>query len=229
MADNTADSCLDFWNDNFWNQGRSPWHIAHPHKQLVAHQDALFGNGQVRVLVPLCGKTVDMKYIYDLGHEVVGVEGSSEAIELFFKESGIEYTVCDDKITYQSLDKKLTIVKHNFFTLAGDWVKSFDCVWDRAALVAILPEDRATYVDAIKRLTKKSFKYLLVTLDYEQSKVDGPPFSVPLEEVKQLFQGFAKVEQLSLLEQKPGGQEYIAEKFIQAGVTLKELTVLLTN
>lgn len=40
------------------------------------------------VLVPLCGKSVDLRYLYDLGHTVIGIEAIEAAAEQFFLENG---------------------------------------------------------------------------------------------------------------------------------------------
>ncbi|KAI1290443.1 putative thiopurine S-methyltransferase [Halotydeus destructor] len=141
----SGDDCLKFWHDKYWDKNFTPWQLTEPHKHLVANKDLLLGEGKVRVLVPLCGKTVDLKYLYDLGHEVVGVEGCAEAAKQFFKENGIDYVLGNDGITYQSLDKRLTIVNQNFFTVAGDYVHYFDCVWDRGGLWSVLPHHRGRF------------------------------------------------------------------------------------
>ncbi|CAE7918938.1 tpm [Symbiodinium sp. KB8] len=43
-----------------------------------------------RILVPLCGKTVDMVYLARLGYRVVGVDGVRKAIEDFAKDFGLK-------------------------------------------------------------------------------------------------------------------------------------------
>lgn len=48
---------------------------------------------QQSVLFPLCGKTLDMKAVLDLGHKVIGIEGSRTAVEQFFDENHLSYQV----------------------------------------------------------------------------------------------------------------------------------------
>lgn len=42
-----------------------------------------------RVFVPLCGKSLDMIWLAQQGHEVIGVELSPVAVEDFFRENGL--------------------------------------------------------------------------------------------------------------------------------------------
>ncbi|KAK3532522.1 hypothetical protein QTP86_018510 [Hemibagrus guttatus] len=51
----------------------------------------LCGRQQVRFFFPLCGKAVDMKWLADMGHVIVGVEISEKAIKQFFEEHSLEY------------------------------------------------------------------------------------------------------------------------------------------
>ncbi|KAI1289342.1 Thiopurine S-methyltransferase [Halotydeus destructor] len=221
-------STLRFWNDEFWSQGLYPWHSKKPNEHLLLNKERFLGRDKVRVLVPLCGKTVDLKWLYEQGHEVVGVEGITEAIEQFFADTEIEYTVSGDGKSYQTLDKRLTILHQDFFTLAGNYTNYFDCVWDRASMVALRPEDRDVYIETIKRLVKNTFKYLLVTVEYDDSKVAGPPpFSIPPDKVQQLCQGWATMEQLDFVEEKPGDGP--PSKYSEAGVSRIERAILLSS
>ena len=46
----------------------------------------------LRVFLPLCDKTIDLTWLYERGHEVVGLEGVHFVAESVFKSAGIEYT-----------------------------------------------------------------------------------------------------------------------------------------
>ncbi len=46
----------------------------------------------ISILVPLCGKSLDLHWLYQHGHSVVGVELSGLAAKQFFEENGIQYT-----------------------------------------------------------------------------------------------------------------------------------------
>ena len=127
---------VEFWGDNFWKKDSSPWHVSLPHPSLLKYSDIVFKQKGVRVLVPLCGKSIDLKWLYDQGCDVVGVECVTEAIEKFFAENKLEFTKEPfgvDGVRYQTNDKRLTILQCNFFKLDNEeYVNTFDVVWDRA-------------------------------------------------------------------------------------------------
>ena len=50
-----------------------------------------------------------------------------------------------------------------------------DAVWDTQSLVAINPRDRKQYVRTVKALLADTFKYLLVTIEYEPFAHLGRP------------------------------------------------------
>ena len=71
------------------------------------------------------------------------------------------------------------------------------CAYDRAALIALAPEVRGRYVEVLRSLLPDGGKVLLVAFVYDQSKMAGPPFSLPEGDVRGLFEGRAD---LTLLE-----------------------------
>lgn len=61
---------------------------------LVKHLDKLTINREnLRFFFPLCGKALDMAWLASLGHFIVGVEFTKEAIEDFFKENNISFNI----------------------------------------------------------------------------------------------------------------------------------------
>ena len=51
------------------------------------------GDNGLSVLVTMCGRTVDLKWLCSRGHSVTGVELSPLAVEQYFKENSIPHTV----------------------------------------------------------------------------------------------------------------------------------------
>ncbi|KAJ1620819.1 Thiopurine S-methyltransferase-domain-containing protein [Pavlovales sp. CCMP2436] len=77
---------IERWADK-WQAMDIKFHKRDVHPALAKHYDILFPDGAVkRVIVPLCGKTVDLPFLARKGHEVVGVEGVPLAAEQFAKE-----------------------------------------------------------------------------------------------------------------------------------------------
>ena len=66
----------------------------------------------------------------------------------------------------------------------------FDCVFDRAAFVAIPIEQRTKYAEKVVSLCKPIFKYLLVTEEYDDRKYDiGPPWCAREADISKAFRG----------------------------------------
>lgn len=87
-------------------------------------------------------------------------------------------------------------------------------MYDRAALIALRPDLRRRYVDALYAALPSGSRGLLITLDYPQPQKAGPPFSVDAAEVHALFDScwtVALLERRDILAQQPG--------FVAAGVT----------
>lgn len=94
---------MDRWNDR-WQRGNISWHRSQPYGILVKHYDQFIGvsgsqaksdgaHQRYRVLVPLCGKTLDMPFLADKGHEVVGVEGCETAAWQLQRDAWLKFQV----------------------------------------------------------------------------------------------------------------------------------------
>jgi len=164
------------------------------------------------VLVPLCGKSLDLAWLAGQGYRVLGVELSRRAVEDFFREHGLEAEVqqCGDFEVWRSGDVELWC--GDFFALRARDIG--DCVglYDRAALIALPAQMRAMYMQALSGLLPANCRGLLVTLDYDQALLAGPPFSVGDAEVRQGFAGWQlnELEAVEMIQDSP--------KFVQAGV-----------
>jgi thiopurine S-methyltransferase len=189
--------------------GTTPsFHKFEPNPYLRRHYAEAFGpaDGGSAVLVPLCGKTVDMAWLSGKGHAVVGVEGVATAIEQFSQESAPMRQSGDDPRLWLSSGSdtmRIAIVEGDFLQMGHGRAMSnvlceltgtcqrkepFDGIWDRAALVAIDPEDRDEYAATQVKLLKPGGRMLLSTLSYDQSKMKGPPHSVDEATVRTLYE-----------------------------------------
>lgn len=171
-----------FWHDR-WESGRIGFHEGEPNKLLVAHLSALAVPDGGRVFVPLCGKTLDIGWILSRGHQVVGAELSELAIRQLFEELGADPTISDMGTLkrYRAID--IEIFVGDVFALTSEMLGPVDAVFDRAALVALPEEMRAAYARHIAHLSDKA-PQLLICFEYDQSKLDGPPFSIDKAEVE---------------------------------------------
>ena len=89
----------------------------------------------------------------------------------------------------------ITIVQGDVFTLP-ETMANCQAWYDRAAMVALPSEVRATYVDQIYSLCSPGAVGLMITFAYPQEQMQGPPFSLPDEEVFEVFSERFEVELL---------------------------------
>ncbi len=60
-------------------------------------------------------------------------------------------------------------------------------VYDRGSLVALPSEMRHRYAQHLQSLLPSRCRILLITLEYEQTEMSGPPFAVHLDEIQTLY------------------------------------------
>ncbi|XP_036411388.1 probable thiopurine S-methyltransferase isoform X2 [Megalops cyprinoides] len=201
---------LSEWEER-WQEGRIGFHQPCVHKMLERNIDkVLCGRERVRFFFPLCGKAVDMKWLADMGHSVVGVEISEKGIKEFFEEQNLSYTeeaVPDipEARLFKSSDGKISLYQCDLFKFSSTVAGQFGGIWDRGSLVAINPCDRQRYASLIISLMDKDCRYLLDTFLYNPELYKGPPFFVPDEDVKNLFDAFEE-------RHKQWGVDYLTEK-----------------
>ncbi|RMZ94256.1 thiopurine S-methyltransferase [Brachionus plicatilis] len=186
----------DYW-DQRWKNNSIEFHCQTNHKLLVKHLEKLTNNREnLKFFFPLCGKALDMAWLSSFGHSIVGVEFSPDAVEDFFKENKIDYKTCDlDKFKiYQSLDGRIKIYRGDFFDFNSNLEDSFDCVWDRGALVALPKEQRKKFAQIVCSILKPEFRYILDAFDYDSNLYQGPPHVVTLEEIQILYGSKCKIE-----------------------------------
>jgi len=177
----------EFWH-NKWAANQIGFHLEDVNPLLVKFWQYTEPSYEKSVFVPLCGKSEDLVWLASKHEEVQGVELSQIAVRAFFSEHF--YTPMVTQINGQhelyQFDE-LSIYTGDYFTAP---IQAVDTIYDRASLVALPKEMRIQYVERLKQLLKPGGKILLVTLDYIQEEMSGPPFSVPREEVEALFTGF---------------------------------------
>ena len=193
---------LQDWIDR-WTQQQIGFHEGHPNKLLVKHVDRMLdGRSEIRILLPLCGKSIDIKWLYDEGHTVVGVECSEQALQEFFHENNVKYIVeKEDEIEgklYKSLDDRIRLYCCDFFKFTCDVEADFQGVYDRGAFVAINGSDREKYAMLMTMLLGPDCRYLLQAYDYDPAKYQGPPHYVSEGEILTLYEAKCKIKQLDL-------------------------------
>ena len=103
------------------------------------------GRSNLRIFVPLCGKTRDMLWLADQGHSVVGVELATRYIKGFFRDSNLEYTVSSEQIAveknanvYAAKGKNIKVYQCDIFDFSREVSGGpFDGIWDQSAMPVI--------------------------------------------------------------------------------------------
>lgn len=178
------------WLDR-WEEGRIGWHEPAGSAALKAHWPKLASGD--RVLVPLCGKSLDLLWLADRGLAVTGVEMSVIAIEAFFREQQLEFDRIEGPMDlYSARDRAITLSCGDFFEFEDE---PFKAVFDRGSLIAIPRDVRPHYAAHLDSLMRDDSVRLLVTLEYDQTRVAGPPFSVMPDEVRQYWPDLQRVSE----------------------------------
>ena len=199
----------DFWLER-WNNGEIGFHQSEVNPYLIQYWQELHLARNSVVFVPLCGKTRDMLWLCEQGHQVLGVELSTIAVQAFFKENG--YTpkhTKSGKFDRHEADG-ICILCGDFFDLTANDLTQVIAMYDRASLIALPPEMREDYARHMENILPPATQILLITVDYPQEEMQGPPFPVTAAEVEELYREHAELRlltQLDVLAQNPRFQE----------------------
>jgi thiopurine S-methyltransferase len=174
-----------------WEEGRIGFHQEEPNPWLVEHAPLLWPRPS-RILVPLCGKSRDLEWLAQRGQRVVGVELAERALRAFFAESGRTCDVREEAAGLCFRDGPLELWCADFFDPRLELGEPFDGIYDRAAWIALAPEQRTAYAARLSQSLRPGGTLLLVTIEYDQAEMEGPPFSIPEAEVRRALEpGFA--------------------------------------
>lgn len=185
-----------FWH-NRWATNQIGFHEPQVNPLLVEHFTALALPPGSRLLLPLCGKTLDIAWLLAAGHRVVGVELSELAVQQLFAELGATPRIHapNDALKAYETDN-LTVFVGDIFALSRDLLGPVDAIYDRAALVALPAGMRPCYASHLTEISAGA-RQLLISFDYEQSRLPGPPFAVPAAELAALYGQRYRLQQLA--------------------------------
>jgi thiopurine S-methyltransferase len=199
----------DFWHEA-WERDQIHFHEGRPNRFLVEHVAHLGPPG--RVLVPLAGKSHDMLLLAEHGHEVIGVELSRRAVEAFFEDNELT----PERSRHEPYEVwsagAIRLLVGDFFALRAEHLGDAPLtgLYDRAALVALPEEMRVRYAGLVRRLMPAGARGLIVSFEYRQGAMSGPPFSVTPDELASLFAGL-EIEELERSEAANGRLEAVGE------------------
>ena len=185
-----------FWLKR-WDSGQIGFHADDTHPMLLRHWDDIHADPSGAVFVPLCGKSNDMLWLREKGHDVAGSELSAIAVSAFFNENAIDSTLRECGPFTCHVAPGYRLLCGDFFDLTPDTTGQIGAVYDRAALIALSPEQRADYVAHLAGLLVPGTQILLVTVQYDPDLIAPPPFSIGGDEVARLYDPFYVVDRLS--------------------------------
>ena len=108
------------------------------------------------------------------------------AVAQLFDELGLAPEVAPAGPLTRFAAPGIEVFAGDIFELTPEKLGPVAAVYDRAALIALPPALRPRYADHLAALAPGA-PQLLITLEYDQSLMDGPPFSVGAEEVRRLY------------------------------------------
>jgi thiopurine S-methyltransferase len=189
----------EFWHER-WQAGQIGFHQAEVHPFLTRWWPTLAMPSGARVYVPLCGKSLDMAWLAEQGHRVVGSELIPIAITEFFGDRGLapSTTVRDGCRVHAA--GPYEILEGDALGLTTAQLGPVQAAYDRAALVALPPGMRRDYAASLARLLPPGAPALLVAFEYPQEMRGGPPFSVATDEVRELFEPAFRLEELERMD-----------------------------
>ncbi|MBT4630572.1 MAG: thiopurine S-methyltransferase [Deltaproteobacteria bacterium] len=179
-----------------WQEGRIGFHLPEVNSYLLRYFDKLLTQDTESVFVPLCGKTLDLPWLARRTKKVVGIELVHKAVQEFFKENKLTYSIQKSgKLNLFSNDN-IDLFQGDFFDLNKAQTSPFEAIYDRASIVAFDRSERQRYVNHLMSFLKPGGRILLITLEYDQNKMTGPPFSVPTDEIEWLYAPYGILELL---------------------------------
>ena len=206
----------EFWHKK-WASNQIGFHLSEVNPYLQRHWPELSIPATARVLVPLCGKSLDLAWLAGRGHQVLGIELSEKAIEDFFNEHQIQPQISEKGAFKVYRSDAIELWCGDFFALTASDVADCVAFYDRAALIALPAPMRERYAAHLQQILPQGVQGVLITLDYDQAQIPGPPFAVGDDEVKRLLGDLWQVQALE--ERDVLGESW---KFLKAGVTRLE-------
>jgi len=192
------------WRER-WREGRIGFHRDRPHPALMRHWPMLGARAGTKVLVPLCGKSLDMRWLGQHDHPVLGIELAPEAIEQFVAEGEGMVSRYRQGAFEVCRQGNVELWQGDFFHFHIEQAAEIGAFYDRAALIALPPATRQRYAFHLAQLIPPGARGLLISLTRAPGEeASGPPFSVPAGEVRELFEPNFRVTHLEDGEPEPG-------------------------
>lgn len=203
----------EFWH-GCWDKNHIGFHQLEFHPWLA---DIVPLQQAPHLLVPLCGKSLDMVFFSRHYQQVHGAELSDLACAQFFEEQQVtpQITRQGEHQCYQA--GNICLWQGDFFELTLP-MQSVD-IFDRAALIALPPAMRTDYINQLRQLMPEGRLFLLI-LDYPDGEIQGPPFNITEQQVREYFSFAKSINKLS-------ERDLTGQRFAQRQLSSSRLTEMM--
>lgn len=202
----------EFWHRK-WKEKDIAFHEAEGNQLLIEYFSELGLADDSRIFLPLCGKTLDIGWLLSNNYRVAGVELSETAVQELFAQLGIVPAVTKVGELKHYQGEGIDIFVGDIFNLGSTTLGAVDATYDRAALVALPEQTRQRYAAHVIEITSNAAQ-LLLCFEYDQTCMQGPPFSISDAEVERHYGQNYKQQLLASVDVSGGlkGQCVAAEK-----------------
>lgn len=170
-----------------WKSPELSWHVKEVHTMLLKHEAKVTGGrANLKVLVPLCGISVDLLWFANRGHSVVGIEYDAKGCQAFFEINNLAFDtepLSDEYKVFKGKNKDITLFQCDFFkfpSLVPSMKSSFDVIWDRAAIRTTVEEpegsDAKAYLSVLRQLVAPGGKLALENTRFNIKDCTSPHY-----------------------------------------------------
>ena len=173
-----------FWETQY-RQGTTGWDLGGPTPAFVHLLSGPDPPVPGAMLVPGCGRGYDAILFAQHGFQVVGVDHAPSAVEAATRLALEEGVSC-------------TFLEADLFTLPARYFETFDYVLEYTCFCAINPDRRSEYVQVVTDVLRPGGELLALFFPVLPPgyAVEGPPFPVSAQEVRNLFEGRFDIDRL---------------------------------
>lgn len=177
---------ISYWQSR-WENNKTGWHMDTVYPKLPKVWPQLSVKSDATILVPLCGKSLDIQWFIDRSYNVIGVDASPQALQAIINRTSESFTKSTTHGFSVYRSDSLELWEGNVLKLPRKKISSPDLIYDKAAIIALPTEMRSRYAEKLRSLCTRNTRIMIQTFEYVQNEMNGPPFSVEESELKRLF------------------------------------------
>ena len=185
----------EFWLKK-WELGETGFDQRTVNEILESCWPAVEAPADATVLVPLCGKSLDMRWLAEQGHAIVGVELSAVACQAFFDTIERVPRVSTARSLRAWIAEPYRILQGDFMIATTADIGAVSFFYDRAALVAMPPDMQPGYTRHLLSLVPSGATGLVNCLEYPPEEMQGPPFSIGETRLRELLGAKCRLRRL---------------------------------